>query len=133
MEDHEQAFVAAFITLERQQRYLELFASSKSKGRKKILDRLNHRFDLDYSLAERAPSNECFAPTLERILKAKGAGAMCHIIADTSDLDGSTLPLGEALEFALSHDLGVVLSCVPGRLAVYKSEAPGPVYILEHR
>jgi hypothetical protein len=130
MEDHEQAFVAAFITHERQQRYLELLASSKSKGRKKILDRLNHRFDLDYSLAERVPSN---APSLERTLKAKGAGTMCHIIADTSGLDGSTLPLGEALEFALSHDFGVVLSCVPGRLAFYKSEAPGPAYILEHR
>jgi hypothetical protein len=61
---------------------------------------------------------------LARILRAEGAGDMCVIVAEDADLDGRELPLDEALLRVLDDHYGALISCVPGRLAVYSDEAP---------
>ncbi len=128
MNEHEVAFVMAFIIRERRERYLSMLGNPKR--RRKILDRLNHSQDIDFSLARQVPP-ACSGDSLAVLLKRLGAGDTCHVIADSSEMDGHTLPLREALWRATFHGFGVVLSCLPGRLCFYKPESPTPGFILE--
>ena len=61
---------------------------------------------------------------LARTLRREGAGATCVLVAQDDDLDGRELPLEEALRRVLHADDGALISCVPGRLAVFSDEAP---------
>ncbi|HEX7862034.1 MAG TPA: hypothetical protein VF773_17000 [Verrucomicrobiae bacterium] len=127
--NHETELISSFVVPEKRARYLELLA--KPKRRREILDRLNHCFDIMPQFA--TTSNWRLASELERLLRAKGAGDIAHVIADNSELDGLDLPLFEALDGVLSHQFGSVVSCIPGRLAFYKKEAPGDAFILERK
>ena len=75
----------------------------------------------------------CIGESLAVLLEQMGAGGICYVIADASDMDGQTLPLREALWRASVHGFGVVLSCVPGRLCFYKPESPTSGFILEKK
>ncbi len=127
----EEAFVKAFLTSEKRARFLQFLANPRR--RKEILDKLNH--DLPYmpTFATAVPGHQDFPEELEKLLKAKGAGATCHVIADGLKADGRDLPLREALNLICLHPFGAILSCVPGRLAYYKPEAPGAGILLERR
>jgi hypothetical protein len=118
---HEIGFVSSFIIPERRERYLSLLGDPKRRG--KLLNRLNHSQDVDLSLARPVPSG-CAAESLAVLLEKMGAGEICYVIADASDMDGQTLPLRETCWRASAHGFGVVLSCVPGRLCFYKPESP---------
>lgn len=117
--EDEAAFVRAFIVRERCERWLTLLAHPK--GRRKILDRLNHhhRRELDLRHAREGPSG--YQGILTTLVEL-GAGSMAHVMADSSDFDGRDLPLREALEAFVMHPFAVVVSCVPGRLAVFHEE-----------
>jgi hypothetical protein len=131
MQDHESAFVSAFIIPKKRSRYRQFL--SNPKKRPKILDRLNHVLDLDYSYATRLDRSASLE-SLERQLREKGAGGICHVIADVSELDGRDIPLREALDYVYyGCFFGIIVSCVPGRLALYKDEAPGAMYLLERK
>jgi hypothetical protein len=68
------------------------------------------------------------------LLRQRGAPASAHLIGGPSSLDGSELPLAEAVDHAFNDQGGVVVSCVPGRLALYFQEfPPGDVFILATR
>ncbi|WIL19278.1 hypothetical protein [Geothrix sp.] len=126
---HEEAFVKAFITSEKQARWAQFLSSSKR--RKEILDRLNHNLPYIPALGTEVPGNQDFPAELEKLLKAKGAGPTCHVIVDGLKIDGQELPLSEALTQICMHEFGAVLSCIPGRLAYYKPESPNRGVILE--
>ncbi len=126
--EHEIGFVTSFVIPVRRDRYLSMLGNPKR--RRKILDRLNHAQDIDFSLARRVPP-VCSGDSLSVLLKRLGAGDTCHVIADSSEMDGHTLPLREALWRARFHGFGVVVSCLPGRLCFYKPESPTPGFILE--
>jgi hypothetical protein len=128
MNEHEEAFVRAFIRPERRDRYLHLLGHPKR--RQKALNRLSHRLDLDWKLATRVSAQDQCRATLERLLRREGAGNVCHVLCDSGDVDGRDMPLAEAIDWALSHPFGVVLCCVPGRLALYKEESIGGLYLL---
>lgn len=130
MNEHERAFVEAFIAPDRRERYLLHLASSKN--RRKILDRLNHHLDLRKGIASELTA-DLTPDSLVAELKRRGIPARCHIIADASDEDGQELPLEDAVSLALMHPFGVILCCVPGRLALYKPESPASLYLLERR
>lgn len=124
---HEAAFVSSFVLPEKRARYLEFLA--RPKHRHKFLERLNHLLEL---IPEHAtPIKSPVTSELERLLRARGAGAMAHVIADSTELDGLDLPLFEAIDGSLSDQFGSIVSCIPGRLAFYKPEAPGDASILE--
>jgi hypothetical protein len=127
--EHEISFVSSFIIPERRKRYLSLLGNLKRRG--KVLNRLNHAQDIDWSLARQVPPG-CAAESLAVLLEKMGAGETCYVIADASDMDGQTLPLREALWRASIHGFGVVLSCLPGRLCFYKRESPTTGFILEN-
>ena len=126
--DHEQAFVRAFIERPKQARYLEKLASPKH--RREFLSRLHHNLDYDPRFAAQVPPSEQTAALVYAKLRGLGAPEHCHAIAAGSDLDGRQLPLREALSNVLGMGDGVVLSCVPGKLAYYESEDPNGRYIL---
>lgn len=121
MNEHERAFVMAFILPARRERYLDGLASPKR--RRKILDKLNHRIDLAASCVAELP-----ASTWNKL--AANSDKTCHLIADASDMDGKDVTFNEGMEFLQEHPFGAVLSCVPGRIAFYKAESPAPILAL---
>jgi hypothetical protein len=129
--DHEAAFAKAFLASEKRARFIQYLADPKR--RKEMLDRLNH--DLPYmpGFATGIPSHQDYPDELEKLLKAKGAGPTCHVIADGLKADGRELPLREALNLICMHERGAILSCLSGRLAYYKPESPGQGILLERQ
>ena len=126
MSNHEQAFISAFVVPEKRARYIEFLA--KPKRRSEVLDRFNHFFDFIPELATQVPRsspNEWGA-----LLCQRGAPASAHIIGGGA----CDLPLTEAIDRAWSSGWGVIVSCVPGRLALYLQEhPPGDAFILVSR
>src|SRR4051794_5421437 len=72
--EHEIGFVSSFIIPERRARYLSLLGNPKRRG--KLLNRLNHAQDIDWSLA-RPVSSWCFPVSLAVLLENMGAGETC--------------------------------------------------------
>jgi hypothetical protein len=118
LNEHEAAFVQSFVVKGKRSRYLQKLAHPKR--RREILDLLNHSPDFDPAYAIRLPFGHYDAEKVVKLLKEKGAGESAHIIADVSEFDGRELPLREAIGYAIQHVLGIVVSCLPGRLAYYK-------------
>ncbi len=129
MEQHEDAFVRAFVVRAKRSRYHQFLASPKRQ--REILDRLNHGNDIDLSCATLLSASLRAPAQAEALLRQRGAGARCHVIADGLAIDGQEMPLREALAEADRHEFAVVLSCIPGRLVLYKEEAPGEWWLLE--
>ena len=121
MRSEEETFVRTFVAREKQQRWLDLLASAKS--RRKITQRLYGGPPGDFNPAliqELAPAD---ADDLVEKLTAMGAGPSCWIIAADGKLDGTSESLREAVEATYGgwRD-GVVLMCVPDRLAYVEAE-----------
>ena len=125
--EHEQAFVSAFVVPEKRARYAEFLP--KPKRRVEITRRFSHFFDFVPALARQVPRG--VASELAPLLRAKGAGDTAHVIGGRDEIDGQDLPLEEAIDGALGDPSGVVVSCIPGRLALYIQEyPPGDTFIL---
>ena len=69
--EHEAAFVDAFISPERRDRYKQFLGNPKR--RKEILDRLNQPTDLIQARCSQVLGSNSNPTDLERILRAKGA------------------------------------------------------------
>ena len=59
---------------------------------------------------------------MEKVLRQKGAGKTCHVIACREELDGREMLLRDALEQVAPDYSGAILCCVPNRLAYYRDE-----------
>jgi hypothetical protein len=127
--EHEEAFAKAFLLSEKRARFIQYLA--QPKRRKEMLACLNH--DLPYmpGFATEVPGEQDYPEELEKLLRAKGAGPSCFVMADGLKADRRELPLREALQLVCLHDRGAILSCLPGRLAYYKPESPGPGLVFE--
>ena len=123
--EHEPAFVSVFVVPKKRPCYAEFLSKPKLRGR--ITTRFSHFFDFMPALAKQVPRGT--AEELAPLLRAKGAGATAHLIGGKED--GKDLPLLEALDSALADPSGVVVSCLPGRLALYIQEfPPGDTFVL---
>jgi len=120
MNPHESAFVESFIVKPRQERSLEVLASSK--GRHKLTSKFDHH-GRDYI------ASECIRPILPRyqhpseiakILRGMGAPETCHVIG--GERDGEDMDLLTALKEVVGYGTGRVLSCIPGKLAYFEGE-----------
>src|SRR5579862_2842555 len=124
--EHELAFVSTFVVPEKRARYAEFLANPKKRG--KVTDRFCHFFDFVPALAHQVPRG--MAAELALLLRAKGAGDTAHIIGGGKRIDGQDFTLIEAIENAVADGWGVVVSCVPGRLALFIQEfPPGDTFI----
>jgi hypothetical protein len=123
--DHEEAFVSVFVVPEKRTRYLEFLR--KPKRRAEILDRLSHFFDFVPQLATPVARDSALAA----LLRKRGAGETAHVIGGRDGLDGRDMPLEDAIDAAMTDPSGVVVSCIPGRLALCMQEfPPGDTFIL---
>ncbi|HJW08957.1 MAG TPA: hypothetical protein VJ483_04935 [Holophagaceae bacterium] len=129
--EHEAAFVKAFIVPAKRARYAQFLAIPKR--RPEVLERFNRELAYLPALATEVPGDQDFPEALETLLMSKGAGSRCHVMVDGLKIDGHELPLRDALRAIFMHRGGAVLSCVPGRLAYYKPEAPAAGILLEAR
>ena len=127
---HEQAFVSVFVVPEKRARYAEFLP--KPKRRIEVTRRFNHFFDFVPALARQVPRGT--GAELAPLLRTKGAGDTAHVIGGRDEIDGQDLPLVEAIDGALADAGGVVVSCIPGRLALFIQEfPPGDTFILSYK
>lgn len=126
--EHEQAFVSAFVVPEKRARYAEFLP--KPKRRIEITRRFNHFFDFMPQRAKQVPRDSDLAAQLRK----QGAGDIVHVIGGRHGFDGADIPLVEAINDAMIDPSGVVISCIPGRLALYMQEfPPGDTFILSYK
>ena len=125
---HEEALVTAFVAKQRRERYRHLLSQPDRRG--KLLDRLNHHTDFLPAFSSSLPAGLHTVPQIADWLKNLGAPHTSYVIADDADLDGKTLPTDRAVDAAWSCSFAVIISCIPGKLALYKPEAPEPCLVL---
>lgn len=125
----EEAFAKAFIRSEKRARFIQFLAHPVH--RKELLARMSHDLPLLTDFATEVPGDQDYPAELEKLLKAKGAEASAHVIADGLRIDGRSLPLRAALDQICLHPAGAILCCLPGRLAYYKPESPRAGILLE--
>jgi|GEM_PF-1126198 len=121
--DHEEAFISVFVVPEKRQRYLDLLRNPKR--RVEITRRFSHLFDFVPELATPVARNS----DLVSLVRNRGAGSSAHIIGGNAD--GKDMPLAEAIHESMKDPSGVIISCVPGRVALLMQEfPPGNIFIL---
>lgn len=118
-ENHEQG-LGRFILREHRPRFVDSLADERL--RRKLRHKLAHFAWVDERYGTAAPTVEPAA--LARVLEREGAPKTCFLVSGDDDLDGAELPLEEALELVQHSDEGTLISCVPGKLAVFVDEAP---------
>jgi hypothetical protein len=123
--EHEQAFVSVFVVPQKRARYAEFLP--KPKRRVEITNRFSHFFDFMPQLAKQIPRGSDLAAQLRK----QGAGDIVHVIGGRDGFDGTDMALVEAINEAMIDPRGVIISCIPGRLALYMQEfPPGDTFIL---
>ena len=130
MNIHEEQFINSFIVAKKRERYLELLSKDKTRG--KITRHFDHCADLDDQFVTQIPVNQQNPDEIYKILKKKGAGDTCYIIADNWDLDRKEMNLRTAIDEYYICD-GAFFSCIPGKLVFYSGEEENGRYILEKR
>ena len=119
----------AFIVQDKRSRYLEFLPNPKRRG--EILNRWNHFFDFIPERATQIPRTS--ASELADVLRRRGAGRVGYLMGDGSG-DGCEVPLEDAIECALASGWGAIVSCIPGKLALYLQEfPPGAAFILNSK
>jgi hypothetical protein len=117
--EHEQG-LARFISREHRPRFID--SLSNDMLRRKLRYKLAHFAWLDERHVTAIPTAE--PATMARQLHSEGAPGTCVLVAEDADLDGQELPLEEALDRVLHAFSAALISCVPGRLAIFSDEAP---------
>src|SRR5688572_1812306 len=107
----EEALVSSFVAPQKRERLLELLANPKR--RTKVTRSLAHFKDLDPRWVVAVPPSQHDSIALERLLRSMGAGDTCHVVSESSALDGRRLPLRTALEEVIGRGMGTLVSCVP--------------------
>jgi hypothetical protein len=117
---HELAVIAAFITRSKRDRYREFL--SDAKLRHKFTSRLAHFADFDPKYRLPFPSNKLFANNINSELQKRHSPRIVFAISEDPALDGSEVPLADALDRIVGRGMGTMLSCIPGRLAFVETE-----------
>jgi hypothetical protein len=128
--DHEEETIRAFILRDKQERYLFLLAHPSR--RRKFTSSLAH---FDYASFRNAtpilPSTARNSEEVITLLKSRGAGALVWVISENSELDAKEMPLDEAVRAVWGGDMGTILSCIPGKLALYQGEEAHSARLLQ--
>jgi hypothetical protein len=129
--EHEPATIRAFVVPDKQERFLGFLA--KPQTRKKFIKDLNHFRWFDQRFAAPVlwkvdPSLKLWAGHVQgianiyRLLQSKGAGQTCWVMSEIKDLDGREVDLEWVLEKVIDRQMGTILSCVPGKPALFAGE-----------
>lgn len=127
---HEVEFVLAFVQQERQERCLGLLASAKRRQRF-TRERAHFKW-LDTQFAHViAPAAAHLAAEVAAMLRKKGAASVVWVISEDPALGSGELALEAAVGAVCGSSMGTVLSCVPGRLALFLGEESKSERLLE--
>ena len=118
---HEREAVRAFIQKPRQERALLLL--SNPKRRREFTDDLAHFKWLDEQFAHVIPPTMAHtAAEIVALLRKKGAGPTVWAISEDDSLDAREMDLDDAVRRIWGGSMGSILSCVPGKLGLFRSE-----------
>jgi hypothetical protein len=118
--NHEEEVVKAFILPSRRDRYLDFLTTPKKRA--KFIAELPHFKHLNLEFALRIPGPQQNVPSLNKLLRAKGAGPTCWVISEDSNLDAQEMDLEKALKKTVGYQMGTIISCIPGKLAYFEDE-----------
>ena len=127
--NHEAEFIKRFVIPQKRRRYLSFLESHK--GRKKLLEALDHFDELDPRFARLVPADSQTVNHIEVILKRKGALECCHVTSSNADIDDREMSLRQALHETVGSGSGTIISCIPGKLVYFEGEEQNQRYILE--
>ena len=136
MNEHEENFIAAFISKEKQDRYRFLLGSNDPKRRNECLNRLNYCRDLNEKYVTwlpRDPRSTTRNAEIAAMLRQRGSPKLVYVFGCSSPVDGHMLPLLEAMDQTTEAGFGTIISCVPGKLAYYFAEEGARRAILERK
>ena len=123
----ENSLVTAFVIPRKRDRYRALLTSGK--GRDKLRLGLAHFADWDSRFASQIRVSS--SAEIYRILRGMGAPSDGYVLSENGRIDGKRMELLDALTLSIGRGMGTVISCVPGRLALYEAEGPGVRYLLK--
>lgn len=126
--DHESE-ILKFVLQPKRRRLAEQIANPKRRA--KALQCLAHLHDLDPRFAKRIPPSQQTPAGIITLLQDRGAPSDCHVISEDPDIDGTSMPLSEALATIIGSGMGTLVSCLPGSLAYFEGEEAGERYILQ--
>jgi hypothetical protein len=130
----ETLFIRSFVQKERRERTQFELLSPKKRGA--FLNKLCHTYNnvLDMRYAQ-AVSNEIEYPKMVvHHLKHHLAPKTVYVISTIDDIDGTLLPLEEAVERIFFHGLPSILLCIPDKLSYFQAEqvvGPPPRFVLK--
>ena len=124
----EKAFISTFVQKNRQNRWF-LKINDKNK-RTNFLDILCHKPGFIERFLQKIDRHQQSSSDIVGTLRSLGAPAKCHIISAHAEIDGTTLPLAEAVEEIVGFHDGTVIVCIPDKLAYWESEGLRERYIL---
>jgi hypothetical protein len=131
MNEHEQAFIASFVSSARRERYFHLLSSAKqrTKFRFRMAHALARDLDARYLYVEdQLPPD--VSDLIRRLLKQVGGlNAQCYIMCENIPLDGQEATIAGA-ERQWDSLSAIIISVVPGALAYYRPERPNKNYVL---
>ena len=109
-------------------------ASETGKGRRKWLHkRLAHNVLMHPDYSTEASRGNRDASSLFKILRDLGAPDECYVVASDHEIDDSFQPLNHMLvDKYVEFGHGTIFSCLPGRLALFKTAFPHRSFIV-HR
>src|SRR5260370_10473387 len=116
----EQQLVQAFFLPERRNRYSAFLSSPKH--RRKFFAELAHFKGLDERHKRLIPPAKQTPEGITELLRQTGASTACLVVSDNKAIDGTRLPLIDAIAAILGRTSGTFLSCKPGTLAYFENE-----------
>src|SRR5262252_4558876 len=116
----EKEFIDRFVVNDRKERYLEFLKGRKRRA--EFLDELNHKLQYDRSKATVLPAQYREPKALISFLNSFYVEPTCHLIADSTALDGKEIRTTLAVPELLNNYCGAVMICPPKPIVIYKEE-----------
>jgi len=126
MNIHDEEIVGSFFLPRKRERYRTLLGNPRT--RKKALESLNHHPPIDPRFA-----TPIQAHLVGEVLRNHRAPATCYVLSAIAELDGRQMVLRDALQQAEAGYWGTIISCIPGRLALYLGEGGERRLLLQRR
>ena len=101
--------------------------------REKWLERLAHQVTMHPEFSSEPPKGSRDEESLLKALRELGAPEMCYVTAADGAFDDTFQPLAEMLAKMYDyHSHGTIFSCIPGRLALFRTAYPQK-HLIVHR
>jgi len=118
IKDHLELFLDAFADARYKERYKALLHSQRTRLK---LARSLHKFRLAEKFAKELSPQDENCEQVYQYLKSFGAPDEC-ILWDRFNLEGTLMPLEEALRKTVGFCSDTILLCIPGKLAYFEGE-----------